>query len=103
MQHWLISTVAGVLLGILLYYCVLLRMHVGPIIKERYGNWARRVYWGFTIAIMVVIANLVLIGLQAYLDGETVVDSRRIMEMWFALLGLVVALMLVKRKLSRER
>ena len=102
MQHWLAATITGVFLGLVLYACVRLRMHFGPILREQYGNWAREIYWVATIVIMVGAANLALLGLQEYL-GHPVPEDSLMMEMWFALLALLVALLLVFRRMKKNR
>ena len=53
MTDWLIATVAGIELGLLLYVCVRLRMFFGPRIRERYGNLMRRAFWALTLLFMV--------------------------------------------------
>jgi hypothetical protein len=102
MNHWLVATGIGILLGLLLYACVRIRMYLGPILKKHYGNRARQMYWVFTMAVMVLIANTALIGLQKYLSDPLAPGNHLIIEIWFALLALAVALTLIFRKLRRN-
>jgi hypothetical protein len=102
MNHWLVATGIGILLGLLLYACVRIRMYLGPILKKHYGNRVRQMYWVFTMAVMVLIANTALIGLQKYLSDPLVPGNHLIIEIWFALLALAVALTLIFRKLRRN-
>ena len=103
MQHWLTATLDGVCLGLLLYACVRLRMHFGPIIKQRFGAQARRAYWLFTILLMIVLANLGLKLLRIYLSNFDAVTNSLMLEMWFALLALSIALALVFKRMNRNR
>jgi hypothetical protein len=102
MNHWLVATGIGILLGLLLYACVRIRVYLGPILKKHYGNRVRQMYWVFTMAVMVLIANTALIGLQKYLSDPLVPGNHLIIEIWFALLALAVALALIFRKLRRN-
>ena len=102
MQQWIIATLIGAGLGLLLYGCVRLRMHFGPLLRERYGNWARQLCWVVIIALMVALANVTLLLLR-YLLGDTANgDSRLVIEIWFALLALTVAMLLVFRRVKRD-
>lgn len=103
MQHWIVATGDGVFLGLVLYACVRLRMYIGPILKERYGNWARQIYWVFTIVIMVLAANIALLVLQKYLGDSPSPDENLMLEIWFAVLALLVALYLVFGRIKKNR
>ena len=103
MQHWLTATLDGICLGLLLYACVRLRMHFGPIVKQRYGSWARRAYWIFTILLMIGLANLGLKLLRIYESNFDAITNSLMLEMWFALLALLIALALIFRRLYRKR
>jgi hypothetical protein len=102
MNHWLVATGIGILLGLLLYACVRLRMYLGPILKKHYGNRVRQMYWVITIAVMVLMSNMALIGLQKYLSDPLVPENHLIIELWFAFLALAVALTLIFRRLRRN-
>jgi hypothetical protein len=102
MQHWLVATAIGICLGVALYACVRLRMNVGPIIKQRYGAWARRAYWMANILIMIILANLGLRLLRIYFGNQAPALDSRMLETWFALLTLFVALGLIFNRLYRN-
>jgi len=103
MQHWLAATALGTFLGLALFACVRLRMHFGPIVKLRYGALARHIFWIATILIMIFLANLGLWLLRIYLSGFEAVEYDLMLEIWFALLSLAVALTLIFKRLSRNR
>jgi NADH:ubiquinone oxidoreductase subunit 4 (subunit M) len=103
MQHWLTATLIGICLGLLLYACVRLRMHFGPIVGDRYGSMARRAYWLFTILLMIVLANLGLKLLRIYLSNFDAVTNSLMLEIWFALLALLLALSLIFKRLYWKR
>ena len=44
LNDWLSASGIGAGLGLLLFACVRLRMHVGPIIRRRWGNTMRQAY-----------------------------------------------------------
>lgn len=100
LQHWATSTLAGICLGLAWFACVRLRMHVGPIIRERYGNNWRRAYWWLTIIVMIVLANVAL-RLLRHLTGEPA--DMLLLEIWFACLAVLVAFSLIFRRLRRRR
>lgn len=103
MQHWLAATLIGISLGLALYACVRLRMHVGPIVKQRYGPLARKAYWIANILVMIVLANLGLWLLRIYLSSQAPLLDGRMLEIWFALLTLFVALGFIFNRLYRNR
>lgn len=102
MQHWLIATLEGLGLGLTLYACVRLRMYVGPLIKQRFGDWARRVYWLATILVMVILGNAGLFFFRIYLDSQSVDNGTLLLELWFGVIAMAVGLALVFRKISRN-
>jgi NADH:ubiquinone oxidoreductase subunit 4 (subunit M) len=102
-QHWLIATLDGICLGLALFACVRLRMHFGPIVRDRYGSMARRAYWLFTILLMIVLANLGLKLLRIYLSNFDAVTNSLMLEIWFALLALLLALSLIFKRLYWKR
>ncbi|MGI9341400.1 MAG: hypothetical protein ACR2QV_01025 [Gammaproteobacteria bacterium] len=101
MQQWIAATLLGGVLGLALFGCVRLRMHLGPRIKARYGNQARHAYWLLTIVVMVALANLALLGLRAYFAAVPPVGNQLVMEIWFAVLALAVAMSLIFRRLYK--
>jgi len=101
-RYWITATLMGAALGLLLYGCVRLRMHVGPILRDRYGNWVRQTYWVFTIIFMVVLANLGLSFLRNYIPGTTEPNISLILEIWFALLAMGIAMVLVIKQLRKD-
>ena len=103
MLHWVAASTGGILLGLLLFGCVRLRMYLGPIIKESYGEWARRAYWLATIGVMILLANLGLFYLRSYLGGLEYDSSNLLLEILFAVLALVIAMSLIFNRLYRNR
>lgn len=102
MTDWLIATLAGIELGLLLYVCVRLRMFFGPRIRERYGNLMRQVFWILTLLFMVLLANLNLIGLRALLEGGPSEGDLTI-EIWFAVLALLLPFTLIFVRMQKRR
>jgi hypothetical protein len=100
MQHWFTATIIGIGLGLALYTCVRMRMHFGPIIRNRYGNLARRAYWLLTILVMVALANAGLLGLRRLLANPPLPADKLMLEIWFTLLATAVALTLIYRRLK---
>lgn len=98
LRHWIIATLISLGLGLLLYYCVRLRMHFGPLLRDRYGEAARRILWFGIILLMVGVANAMLYVLRFALEAGPPVDNPLILEIWFALLATAVALLLVFRR-----
>jgi hypothetical protein len=102
MQNWLIATLEGICLGLTLYLCVRLRMYLGPVIRERFGDSARQVYWLLTILLMVILANAGLYLFRIYLSSQPVADGTFMLELWFALMALAVGLWLIYKRLTRH-
>jgi hypothetical protein len=103
MQHWVIATATGISLGLILFLCVRLRMYVGPILKNRYGAWARQTYWILTIVVMIALANLGLWLLRTYFRYFEIAGEALAFEIWFSILALIVAMGLIFNKLYRQR
>jgi hypothetical protein len=101
-RYWLTSTILGTGLGLVLYACVRMRMHYGPILRERYGNWLRQTYWILTILFMVAMANLGLLFLRTYLPGAMNPTHSLMLEIWFALLAMGLAMTLILRQLKKD-
>ena len=101
MRHWIIATVTGIGLGLLLYFCVRLRMHFGPLLRERYGNWARWLCWFATLVVMIGLANAALLMQRLSLGADPPADNRLAFEIWFAVLALIVAMTLIFRRIYR--
>ena len=101
-EHWLIATLLGALSGFVLYTCVRLRMHMGPLFRARFGNRARQAVWAVTILIMIIFMNLALAGLRIYLHRMQEMHSTLLLEAWFAVLSLIVAMSLVFRRMNRN-
>ncbi len=99
-MHWIAATLAGLGLGLAWFGCVRLRMHFGPILKARYGNHVRRIYWVLTIAAMIVLANLTLLGLRAFLHDPAPPPNQLLLEVWFAVLAVGLAFALIFRRMS---
>ena len=100
MQSWIASTLAGIVLGLTFYGFVRLRMHLGPLIRDKYGNTARRIYWLLTILIMVMSANIALIALRTFLPGT---GSHLMPEMWFILVAVTIAFALISRRVTGNK
>lgn len=64
MTLWIIDFVAGLILAFLFYGLVRLRMYIAPLMRDRYGAWARWTAWGMIGALMVIGANLMLVILR---------------------------------------
>ncbi|MFW2404871.1 MAG: hypothetical protein ACN4GT_08890 [Gammaproteobacteria bacterium] len=75
-------------------------MHFGPIIRERYGNNWRRAYWWLTIIVMIALANVALRLLRG-LTGEP--ENLLLLEVWFTCLAVLVAFLLIVRRMNRNR
>ena len=97
------SSMAGILLGLGFYACVRMRMYAGPKLRERYGNWARQLYWLLTILLMVAIANVALIGLRGYLYNQTSASSTLLSEIWFVLVAVALAFLFIYRRVNRKK
>ena len=102
LMDWLFATLAGIELGLLLYVVVRLRMFFGPRIRERFGNLTRRIFWGFTLVFMVVLANLNLLGLRALLEGRPA-EGNVTLEIWFAILALLLPFTLIYLRMQKRR
>lgn len=100
MQHWLIATLEGAILGLTLYCCVRLRMYIGPKVRERFGNLARRAYWLLTILLMIVLANVGLLIFRIYLSSQSIAAETLYLELWFGLVALGVGIAMIFRRLS---
>jgi hypothetical protein len=103
MQHWLAASAIGICLGLVLFACVRLRMHFGPIVRDHYGNTARQAYWIATILIMIVLANLGLRLLRIYLSGYESIENPLMFEIWFAMLAVTIALTLIYKRINKNR
>jgi hypothetical protein len=103
MQFWLAGSITGILLGLILFACVRLRMHFGPLVREKYGDWARKVYWLATILLMVFLANLSLKLLRIYIDNELPAMENLMLEIWFALLAFTIPLVLIFKRINKNR
>ena len=101
MQHWIITTLMGAVLGLTLFACVRLRMYIGPVIRQRYGNGYRRAYWLLTIIVMVALSNGGL-RLVRMLTHDTRPTNDLWLEIWFATLALVIPLTLIYRRIHRN-
>ncbi len=103
MELWLGATFLGFGLGLVLYIFVRLRMRIGPALRKRFGNSARRVYWLLTILAMVATANVGLIALRAF-TGQPIHSPLEIaLELWYIVVAVVLALGLIFRFLKRGK
>jgi len=100
---WVLDVAAGVLLALLLYALVRFRMRVAPIMRDRFGPWARWSIWILVAALMIVVANLELIILRQLLHqwfGEQ--KSTLGHEIIFVLVALVAGYFLVARYVTSK-
>lgn len=102
MEAWIAAGIAGAGLGLAFYACVRLRMHLGPRIRERFGNQARRAYWLVTMAVMVLIANLTLLGLRKWRAESLHIDEHLPSEMLFLALAVSIAFGLIFLRMTRN-
>ena len=103
MIDWVAATLDGIVLGLAFYGCVRLRMTLGPIIRERYGNWARRIYWLLTIALMVLLANIALLVLRASYADPSLEMQHMLQELWFISLAVGIAFGLIFLRVTRKK
>jgi len=103
MSAWVVTILDGVLTGLGLYGLVRLRMYLGPIAAERYGNWGRRVVWIGLISAMVILAEIDLIWLRSWLEQSNATGTRWHYEATFAALILCVGLGLVFVRIVKRR
>ena len=75
-------------------------MYLGPIIGERYGNAWRLAYWGFTIVVMILLANGALRMLRRSM-GES--PGMLKFEVWFTGVALAIAFGLIVRRMRQNR
>ena len=74
-------------------------MHLGPIIRQRYGNTWRQAYWILTILFMILLANGGL-RLLRRVTGDT--PTPLLFEIWFAAVAVSVAFGLIVRRIRRK-
>ena len=103
MSAWVVTIIDGVLTGLGLYGLVRLRMYLGPIASRRYGTWGRRGVWIGLIAAMVILAEIDLIWLRAWLEQNNATGTRWHYEAAFAALILCVGLGLVFARIIKTR
>lgn len=101
MLDWVAATFFGAGLGLTLYGLVRLRMYLGPIIRRRYGEWARYANWLVNIVVMVLTANIGLMLIRMYLGQPDTGSDYLKQEIWFALLAMAIPLSLIFIKLKK--
>lgn len=95
---WILDVLAGVLLAVLLYGLVRFRMLVAPIMRDRFGPWARWSVWVLVAVLMIAVANLELIILRQLLHQWFGAEKSSLgHEILFVLVTLVVGYFLVAR------
>jgi|GEM_PF-1997114 len=99
MIDWLITGVSGLILGAILYGCVRLRMHFGPLAAARYGAMGRLEVWVGTLVLMIVVANGGLYLLRALIPGNA--DTPH--ELVFAGLAMLVGVIMVTRRVTDKK
>lgn len=103
MSAWVVTIIDGFLTGLGLYALVRLRMYLGPIAGQRYGAWGRRTVWTVLIIAMIVLAEIDLIWLRAWLEQTNATGARWHYEAVFALLIISVGLALVCGHIVKRR
>jgi hypothetical protein len=99
---WVIDILAGALLALLLYGLVRFRMYFAPLMRDRFGSWARWATWFVVILLMVVIANLELIWLRQILHSIYGLRVLITHEIIFALVALAGGYFLVSRHVTKK-
>jgi hypothetical protein len=102
-MDWIMATVAGFILGLIFYGFVRLRMYLGPIIRARYGQIARRLYWFFTIVAMIFFANVALQALRHWVGINAPHSNSLLLEIWFLTLAVAISFTLIYRRINRNR
>jgi len=102
-MSWLIDVFAGLLLACMLYGLVRFRMLAAPKARHRFGNWARWAIWVLVAILMVLVANLELVGLRQILREYFGINQSLAHEMIFALVALGAGYLLVSRFVMRNR
>lgn len=100
---WLIDMLAGLSLGLLLYWLVRFRMVAAPAMRDRFGAWARWLTWVVIALLMILVANLELFGLRQILKQRFGVNSLLVHEIIFALVALAAGYYMVSRYATRGR
>mgnify|MGYP003401641130 CR=1 FL=1 len=99
---WIVDILAGLLLAVLLYSLVRFRMLAAPVMRDRFGSWARWGIWVLVALLMIAVANLELIGLRQVLQDWFGEESLLAHEMLFALVALALGYFLVARYVIRK-
>lgn len=86
MTGWIAASLAGAVLGMLLFGCVRLRNHFGTSARAHFGEWGYRVTWVGMLLVMVGLAELTLFGLRSILGAAGTGVSW--VEVWFGVLAL---------------
>lgn len=97
MVDWVISALAGTVLGWLLYLCVRLRVIMLSASSCRTRSRALQI-WAATIALMILIGNVSLHALRSGLLWMQPERSTLLYEIGFVIVGFAVGLALVTRK-----
>lgn len=100
---WIVDFLAGLSLALLLYWLVRFRMVAAPAMRDRFGAWARWSIWVLVAALMVLVANLELIGLRRILHDQFNIDSLLVHEIIFAMVTLIGGYLLVSRYVMRRK
>ena len=100
MNPLIASALVGVATACVLYVCVRLRMRIGPWMREHHGDRARRLFWGLSLVLMVLIAN---VGLYVVRDFVVMGDQSLAPQVVYALALLLVGVGLVFRYIHRDR
>ena len=103
MSAWAVTIIDGVITGLGLYALVRVRMHLGPIARDRFGEWGRRGVWILLILSMVALAETGLIWLRFWIEQYTEIGTSWRHEASFALIILIVGLALVCIHVARRR
>ncbi len=99
----IISSSVGLTVGLLFYFCVRLRMHIGPLLRKRFGNWARQTYWLSTLAVMAITANIGLKITRQLVDHQPEPKNTLPQEILFISFAVVFAFALIYKRINRNR
>jgi Na+/proline symporter len=100
---WFVDVLAGTALAVLFYWLVRFRMSVAPLMRDRFGSWARWTTWVVAILMMILVANLELFGLRQLLRQYFHLETVFVHEALFALVALAFGYFLVSRHAIRNR
>jgi hypothetical protein len=99
----IVSLSVGLVVGLLFYFCVRLRMHIGPLLRERFGNWARQIYWLSTLVVMAIAANIGLELTRQLVDYQPEPTNTLPQEILYISFAVALAFTLIYKRINRNR